>query len=95
MALTEEEGNDAYFEDFKLLLHEPQDKERDGSVAQGLFSHTNTHTHTHTRADQGIKSQRQRSRVRPFVQNGCNSPLMDEIIHLLGQGSGTQKCMMI
>ena len=59
MALTEEEGNDAYFEDFKLLLHEPQDKERDGSVAQGLFSHTNTHTHAYTRrsGDQESKAE--------------------------------------
>jgi hypothetical protein len=37
MALTEEEGNNAYFEDFELLLHEPQDEEGNRRVAQGLF----------------------------------------------------------
>ena len=73
MALTEEEGNDAYFEDFKLLLHEPQDKERDGSVAQGLFSHTNTHTRIH--------AQIRRSRVKGRDLVCDHSCKMDAIVH--------------
>jgi hypothetical protein len=77
MALTEEEGNDAYFENFELLLHEPQDKERDGSVAQGLFSHTHTHTHTHTHAYKQIR----RSRVKGRDLVCDHSCEMDEIVH--------------